>query len=714
MWLRRLLLIFVIVGFGVVVEGRNNPVQAKSNLAQPPKPTIPAWQLSGIDGGEVQNIYISPSNPEILYAYMPLVGLYRSQDGGTTWHYRGLKDAYEIISIKIDPQNSDVLYHISGHTYFETLARSDDGGQHWVRLTNGLPRNGYPDRITSFAIDPLQSSTLYVTLMVDEFPEQEGLYRSTDGGQHWAFLQTNLPIPTTGNDLPAFIVADPQHAGTLYFMGNDILYKSENGGGYWVIIREELPIDYLQFDPFDSRILYAGNRDRMIIRSENGGITWVPVETSDLPSNYTLEKFLVDPQTSNTLYALLARFQDPLRDRELYRKVEDGPWMKIDTTLPSSTILDIAIRSDGVGIYAATSFGIFRTFDGGIIWEPATTGIENLTVVELKIDPFDSNILYATTGSAGLYKSEDGALTWSLINFSAHYVFSIAIHPTTPNIIYAAAYGTGIYKSIDGGVNWELTGSLWDPFITSVHFDPINPNILYAVNIAGIYRTVNAGKTWELRSPTWISGSTDFAIAPYNTNILLATAPRGYMNGSDLYRSTDGGVTWKFGSGFPCHEIPDYPEPYIYCATITDIEFDPHEQETVYATVIDRHSESNSGSGIYKSTDGGATWTIMSNSPNPHPYSLGRTITVDPITPQTLYFTDAGNSSPQRNASFQYSLDGGVTWHPINAGLIQDRIFTLTVHSDANTTIYLGGGRGVYSQTFWYGTYLPIVERGKP
>jgi len=243
---------------------------------------------------------------------------------------------------------------------------------------------------------------------------------------------------------------------------------------------------------------------------------------------------------------------------------------------------------------AAAAGGIWKTTNNGVTFRPIFDHERIISMGDLAIAPSDTNVLYAGTGEedsrnsispgGGMYKSTNGGMTWKLSGLvETQTIARIVVHPKDPNTVYVAAPGhiwnanreRGLYKSTDGGATWQLSKFISDRagFI-DVAMDPSNPNTLYAASWervrgpyflksggpgSALWKTMDAGRTWtEIRGggfPETVKGRIGIAIAPSNPKIIYTMveadtvmgAPKGgkrQRRPSGLYRSTDGGATW--------------------------------------------------------------------------------------------------------------------------------------------------------------------------
>src|SRR5579872_7234904 len=280
----------------------------------------------------------------------------------------------------------------------------------------------------------------------------------------------------------------------------------------------------------------------------------------------------------------------------------------------------------------SASGGIFKTTNGGTTWEPLFDDQSTSTIGDLAIAPNDPSIVWAGTGEDnnrqssswgnGIYKSTDGGRTWTRMGLEkTMHIGRIVINPSDPNVVYVAATGNmwgpskdrGLYKTTDGGKSW--TNVLFvndDTGITDVVMDPQSPGTLIAA-------------AYQRRRTVW----------GYN----------GSGPGSAIYKTTDGGATWKkLEKGLP------------YAAENVDavereqtgrIGLDMYRRNpnVVYAVI------EHANGGVFRSEDKGETWVKMSaTDPRGSYYSQVR---IDPSNDQRIWVC---------GAQMYVSEDGGRTF----------------------------------------------------
>jgi photosystem II stability/assembly factor-like uncharacterized protein len=339
-------------------------------------------------------------------------------------------------------------------------------------------------------------------------------------------------------------------------------------------------------------------------------------------------------------------------------------------------------------------------------------GGRSLTAVGIPGDP--TTYYFGGTGG-GVWKSVDGAMTWSPVfdKEGTSSIGSIAVANSNPNVIYVGtgeacirgniSHGDGVYKSLDGGKTWKNTGLRDSRAIGRVIVNPMNPDIAFVAALGhpygpnperGIFRTIDGGKTWEkVLYKDENSGGIDIAFDPHNPNILFASLWQARRTswsmtsggpGSGIYRSADGGTTWK---RIEEHGLPKGPYGRIGVAVAAN-------SERVYA-LIEAH---NPDGGLYRSDDGGESWQLINPS-----HSLWQRpwyymhIIADPKDENDLYIM---------NVDAYASTDGGHLFNKVkvphgdNHGLWIDPENThrMIAANDGGVTVTLDGGKNWTSQ----------------
>ncbi len=439
--------------------------------------------------------------------------------------------------------------------------------------------------------------------------------------------------------------------------------------------------------------------------------------------------------------------------------------------------------TDASTFFACTAGGgLWKTSNGGSSWTNLTTTLSRLGTSDLIVDPSNPNVLYLATGdcdggdtpSIGVLKSTDGGVTWNATGLSfsdAQYVsiYKLILHSTNANILFAAT-SNGIYKTTNAGQSWTLT--LSSSTIYDMAQKSGTPTTYFASSASSVYISTDEGVTWTVRSTITGSGRTSIAITPANPDFVgvLATKSSDYSF-LGFYSSTDGGLNYTLrsstpnilgwesngsgGSGQGWYDLSLAIDPTnantIYVGGINtwkstnggtswaiNTMWYP-ETQAVPAVHADKHDlafqnnstlfQCNDG-GIYKTTNGGSSWTDLSNGMTiSQIYRIGvsqldtKTIAglqdngtklrgttgtwtdviggdgmdcaINPTNASVLY-------GEYQNGGLQRSTNGGSTWTdiiPENGNASGAWISPIVIDPNNNQTIYFGTNRAVYKST---------------
>jgi photosystem II stability/assembly factor-like uncharacterized protein len=324
--------------------------------------------------------------------------------------------------------------------------------------------------------------------------------------------------------------------------------------------------------------------------------------------------------------------------------------------------------------------------------------------------PGDPTTYYFGGTGGGVWKSTDGAMTWSPMfdKEGTSAVGSLAVANSNPNVVYVGtgeaclrgniSHGDGVYKTLDGGKTWKNVGLRDSRAIGKIIINPSNADIVFVAALGhqygpnperGIFRTSDGGKTWEkVLYKDENTGGVDIAFDPRNPNILFAAlwearrTPWSLSSGgpgSGLYRSNDGGTTWKH---LEEHGLPKGPYGKIGVAVGAS-------SDRVYA-LIEAH---NPDGGLYRSDDAGDSWQLVNPSHSlwQRPWYYMHVI-ADPRDENVLYIM---------NVDSYKSTDGGHLFNKVkvphgdNHGLWIDPRDTrrMIAANDGGVTVTLDGGK---------------------
>jgi hypothetical protein len=332
-------------------------------------------------------------------------------------------------------------------------------------------------------------------------------------------------------------------------------------------------------------------------------------------------------------------------------------------------------------LYAGTTFGVYKTSNGGRSWSPSNTGIPaELQVTFVAVSPTSPPTLFAIPGArafeyapkVGVFRSTNGGGSWAASNRGfptyetgaiATEILDIAIDPANPTTVYAATW-VGVYKSTDGGGKWVPSNTGLTDEVRKIVIDPVNPATLYATpNGNGVCKSSDGGKTWASTPTRFPSGNTIMALvtSPGPPSILYVVA-----GAAGVLKTADGGVTWA--------QVGNLQE------AVTNFVVDPVTPATLYAVTYN---------GLRKSTDGGATWS----GPSPAvPYfeSMVQTLVIDPESPSTIYAGTTGDSISDFFVSKLNPAGSSLLYSTFLGGRANE-LFASSIAVDAEGNAYVTG-----------------------
>jgi photosystem II stability/assembly factor-like uncharacterized protein len=383
------------------------------------------------------------------------------------------------------------------------------------------------------------------------------------------------------------------------------LYKTVDGGASWFfasqIPHDALPGKALEADSANN--IYLATGDGFYV-SPDGGHEWISTRPADLTG----------PVTSLTL--------------------------------------DLSHQGT---IYLGAAGSVFKTTDAGAHWVASNSGLSNLGVPDLAIEPDNPQTVYAASG--GLFKGTGRGNSWSVVD--AGY-YAVAVDPREPSRVYAVSLD-GFHASADRGETWIHTNT--QAISTSVAVDPFDSETLYLGTgclprspCLGLLKSTDRGRTWTVKSVGLPNSPIEEVVPDPRTPGTLYVTVRNLAGGDHgVYKSTDGGETW---SGLLPQQI------------VTALAIAPDPSGRTYA---------GTRSGLIRSDDGGATWRSADAGLSDRNIL---SIAIDPSEPKRLYVGTAAA------AVFQ-STDGGDSWQPFDKGLRDRCVSSLAVDSTGRT-LYAG------------------------
>ncbi len=594
-------------------------------------------------------------------------GIYKSTDGGTTWRHLGLRDGQQIPAIVVDPRDPNrVFAAVLGHPYGPNrergVFRSTDGGETWQPVLFKDENTGAVD----VAFDPANAGTVFAVLWAARQAPWEigsswtlsannGLYKSTDGGNTWRQITAGLPGAADGLGRIGLGTSASAPARLYAVLGakrGGGLYRSDDGGEQWRLVNADERLwgrdgdfNEVKVDPTNPDVVYVANI--VTWKSTDGGRTFGAFRGA--PGGDDYHRLWIDPANPKV----------------------------------------ILIASDQ---------GAIVTVNGGATW----SSWYNQPTAQFYHVVTDDRFPYwvyggqQESGSAGVAsRGNDGQLTfreWHPVG-AEEYGY-VAPDPLHPNLIYGGKvsrfdWNTGQVQDVSpepvraGKYRWVRTMPLL--------FSPVDPHVLYlGANV--LFKTGDGGASWQTISPDLTRATSDVppnlgaftALDPENgkhRGVIYAIAP-SFRKLSLLWVGTDDGlihVTHDGGNSWT-NVTPPALTPWSKVSVMEASRFDTL---AAYAAV-NRFRLDDLGPHIYRTRDGGKTWTEIVEGIPAH--EVVNAVREDPVQRGLLF---AGTER-----TVYVSFDDGDHWQALRLNLPASAVRDLVVHENDLVV-------GTHGRSFW-------------
>jgi photosystem II stability/assembly factor-like uncharacterized protein len=632
-------------------------------------------------------IAISPSKPDVMYVATGETdirsnlasgdGVYKSTDGGHTWRNVGLHDTRQIARILVDPRNPDVVYvGALGHAYGPNpdrgVFKSTDGGATWHRTLFVDDSTGIAD----LAIASAAPNVLFATTWNTHRPPWStyapidgpgaALYRSTDSGATWTKLSTGLPsgqgtrpgisCSADGKRVYALVAINaPDHATPAQKREAEQqtgVYRSDDSGATWRLAYSDKRItsrawyfNWLTVDPSNPDVVYVPNV--ALYRTEDGGKTFAIVRGA--PGGDDYHDLWVDPRNPSHL----ALATDQGASISLDRGLTWSSWYNQPTAQIYHVTTDNLFPYTVYGSQQDSgSMAVATRSDHGVISAQDWINIGGGESAYLAVDPADPNIIYAS-GQYGPVSRYDRRTSlsqdispWPMPMWGTEINERRYRAPWSPMLAFSPADKKSLYlgtqfvmRTIDGGLHW----------------DTISPDLTGAGRSnTGI--NPNAKPTNETATSMGFGVVYAIAPSPLNPELIWAGTDTGL-----LYVTSDGGKNWT-------NVTPPNVADWSRVSMIDASHFDP---ATAYAAV-DRHRLNDQRPYIYRTHDSGKTWQPITHGIGEHAFV--RAVREDSAQKGLLF---AGTE-----LGVYFSTDDGDHWQPLQLNLPLTAVYDLTVHGD--------------------------------
>jgi len=630
-----------------------------------------------LNTASVGAIAVSDSDPNVIYIgtgescirtnVSPGDGVYKTTDGGRTWKNIGLKETKHISQIRIDPNNSDLVYvaalgHAFGTNDERGVFRSRDGGENWEKVLFVSDKAGAADLSMDANNPRIIISTIWEAKRsfwrLDSGGPDTGIYITRDGGDNWTEITNNPGLPLGLKGRIGVTISAAKEGRIWATIESEIasgIYRSENYGDSWEIINDNMD---LQGRPWYYQHIFAdpSNADTVWIlnfvcnKSVDGGKTFHKVSTPH-GDNHAL---WIDPNNSNRMIEgndgganvtlnggeSWSSIYNQLTSQFYHVHLDNQFPYRVYGTQQDNSAISVPSRSDKGVIPYSDCYSTGTSESGWIV-----------------TDPKDSNIVYS--GSIGSSPGGGGNLqrydhnteqvriitVWPVLNsgkgademkYRFQWTYPIRFSPHDSNTLYVA--GNVVFKSTNEGQSWEEIS----PDLTR------NDKEKQRVSGGEITKDTSGAETY--------CTIFTFLESPYIKGLMWAGSDDGL-----IHITYDGGKNWNNVT----------PKNFPEWARVHTIEISPHDDSTVYVSATKNMLDDYSPI-IFKTTDNGETWDrIDSNFPNDQ---ITRSIRVDPKDPNILYVgTETG---------LYLTLDDGKEWIKINSNLPVVPVYDIAIRDN--------------------------------
>jgi len=701
-------------------------------------------------------IAVDPSHPQTLWvgtgeanssrsSYGGL-GVFRSDDGGKTFQAAGLADSDRIARIVVDPKDSNTVYVAAlGKLYTiggqRGVYRTRDGGKTWQQVLHGAtPWTGAID----LTMDPRNPQVLYAALWdrkrtawnMTYSGTGSGIWKSSDGGDHWTPLTTGFPHDDKVGRIGLAIA--PSQPDTIYASVDD-----------WT----PLPAD--QRDEGDSPLsparLKTMSKDQFLRQNPNQVERFI--RQNDLDTDLTAAKLMdmvrdgsvsMDQLRKQLSDANADLFNTDIQGLVVYRSDDAGAHWQRANEKPLRDVyytygyyfgqLRVA-PNDAQHVYAE-GLPLIESKDGGKSWRGLNDPDVHVDYHELLIDPAEPQRMLAGN-DGGAYITYDGGLHWqTFARIPVGQFYSVTYDMADPYNVYGGLQdngasmgssqtdwqrnddwkdvggGDGMYVQVDPRDNktiyagyqfgyYTRTGPdgrhevrprpsfgsaplRWN-WTTPIELSPHNQDIVY-MGANKLFRSLDKAESWQAISPD-LSSSRERGNVPYASIVTLAESPKTF---GQIWVGTDDGNVWVTPDGGVQWNHVDAGLPQRWVSRVEPSHFD---DQRAYVS-LNGYRDDDIMPYLYRTDDLGKHWTSISKG---LPDEAINVVREDPVNQDVLYVgTDRG---------VYVSLDRGDSWQSLQANLPNVPVHDLAIHPRERELI-----AGTHGRSVWIVDVLPVQE----
>ena len=652
-------------------------------------------------------------------------GVWKTWNGGRTWINISMNlPIMEISDIAVDQSNSNIIYLATGDRdgqggYYGNgtvgrLYKTTDGGNNWYPVVGNFGTGVY---IENLWIHPKRHWEIVVV-------KTNGVYKSVDGGGTWTqTLATNYATPFAEPNNNLFRAAaygelnNPERLYALYrkrYSATAFAYqmrRSDDFGATWRVMDSiRTPINmpsfranyqkiaiapsdpncvYLYSSEFDTN--FGADRFGIISRTLNGGSTWE--NRGRYPSVPNTMGWILGDSTdigSQGDYNLVLSIDPTNRDKVFLGGVDmwgstDGGTTFNKTTFWVNTLGQSAHADHHWGEYQPISGNYFLATDGGLFKTRNLTPGNTAQIAPCGNGRNDFFELVSNIFHPNCYTFPT---KWDFVSngISNTDFYALAVSKSDPSIVMGGAQDNGILQRKNG--IWSAVVGGWDGFLSVIH--PTNPNTFYTtVQFGQTWRTDDGGMTYRFVSGDMERQDAADWLMPM---VMDETNPNTVLQGrlGNVWRTTNGGNTWQPISNFPTSTLFNNTEALAIAKSNGNIILAGRAVVNPTTRLFER--------AIYKTTNGGTTWTNVWNPAFPNGWITS--LAIHPTQPNKMWVSFAvgfAAANPDQSRKLFYSEDGGMTWANITAGLPAVPASSVVAQGDSPVgAIYVGTAVGVF------------------
>lgn len=604
-------------------------------------------------------------------------------------------NAGRINAVRFDPASTTGLWICTpdGGTW-----KSANSGTSWTTNTDQLAVIGNSDIV----FDPTNSQIAYLATGDGDAGDSysTGVLKSTDGGTTWSATGLTFSVPQ-GRKIYKMLI-NPQNKNVLFAATTNGIYRTTNAGTSWTVVAGTgSTFTDLEYKPGDTTTVY-GVTANSFYKSTNGGSSF-SVITSGLPTSGTTDRLAIAVTAANAAYVYVVG-SDASNDGfyGLYQSTNSGTSFTKQSSTPNLLgynsnggdtggqgwyTLSIAASPTNASEIVVGGVNIWRSTNGGVNWtlNAHWTG-SGAPYVHADVHDLiykNGTTVYAGT-DGGIFTTSNNGTAWSAVNGGMNIaeIYKIGLSASNANLAITGHQdnGTNLYT---GGWSNTMGGDGMDCFI-----DWSNNSVMYAEYYNGsVNRTTNGGGSWTDISPG-LSGNAAWVTPWHQDPITVNTIYCGY---SQMFKSTNQGTTWtQMGTLGGTN-------------TIVEFAIAPSNPQVIYVI---------QGNTLYKTTDGGTSWTNVTGT---LPVSSAQLawVAVENDDPNSVWVTFSGYSSGNK---VYMSTNGGTSWTNYSTGLPNLPTNCITYWNGTKDGMYVGCDVGIYyrdsTMSGWasYSTGLPNVS----